>query len=204
MDPRRRVAREAARLLYLEAEKEYKQAKEAAGRSLGLDAMPSNYDVAMELDLIADEAEGEERGEHLLQMRAEALNIMQILSAYSPRLIGSVWRGTAKKGSDIDITAYASEPEEVTARMEKAGFSIKGVEEVTTSEQGRPRRTHHITIWLKKGDEAEVVVRSPEETEEVERCDIYGDLKRGLSLPELERLMREDPLRRFVPQRRRR
>lgn len=204
MDPRRRVAREAARLLYLKAEKEYKQAKEAAGRSLGLDAMPSNYDVARELDLIADEAEGEERSERLLQMRKEALDIMEFLSAYNPRLIGSVWRGTARKGSDIDITAYASEPEEVTTSIEKAGFSIKGVDEVTTSEQGRPRRTRHISIRLKKGDEAEVVVRSPEESEEVERCDIYGDLKRGLSLPELERLMEEDPLRRFVPRRRRR
>jgi hypothetical protein len=39
---------------------------------------------------------------------------------------------------------------------------------------------------------------------EVERCEIYGDLKRGLKTAELEKLMRSDPLRKFVPKRRQR
>ena len=50
-------------------------------------------------------------------------------------------------------------------------------------------------------NEVELVVRPPEEKIQ-ERCEIYGDIKRGLSVVELERLMSSDPLRRFVPRRR--
>jgi hypothetical protein len=35
-----------------------------------------------------------------------------------------------------------------------------------------------------------------------DRCEIYGDARRGLGVDDLEKLMRVDPLRRFVPKRR--
>jgi len=196
------VAREAARLLYTDAAEEYKQAKEEAARSLGVKAMPSNYEVAVELDLLAEEVEGEERQKLVMRMREAALGGMRTLGEFDPRLIGSVWRGTARRGSDIDIAVYASRPEAVAGRLAGAGYAVEGVEEVVVSKRGRPRRSHHITVRLEGGGEAEVVVRPPEEKGDAERCEIYGDLKRGLSLAELENLMRRDPLRKFVPQRR--
>ena len=73
MDPRERIAREAARLLYTGASEEYKHAKERAASSLGLDVMPSNFEVALELDILADELEGEERKRLLVRMREKAL-----------------------------------------------------------------------------------------------------------------------------------
>jgi len=202
LKPRRRVAKEAARLLYTGAAEEYKQAKEEAARSLGVDAMPSNYDVAVELDLLAEETEGEGRRRLLLGMREAALKMMRALAEFDPRLIGSVWRGTARKGSDIDITVYAPRSEDVEERLKEAGFVVEGVEEVVVSKQGRPKRSHHITVRLEDGVEVEVVARLPEDREKAERCETYGDLKRGLSLPELEKLMKQDPLRKFVPRRR--
>jgi predicted nucleotidyltransferase len=57
-DPTDRVAREAATLLYYGAEKEYKQAKQKAAKTLGTKFLPSNLDVALELDKIAQENEG--------------------------------------------------------------------------------------------------------------------------------------------------
>ena len=108
-----RVAREAATLLYFGAEKEYKQAKEKAAKTLGTHFLPSNMEVALELDKIAEENEGAKRIERLIQMRNEALKIMKLLDAYCPVLIGSVWRGTIKQGSDIDIAVYTDEPEEI-------------------------------------------------------------------------------------------
>jgi hypothetical protein len=47
-----------------------------------------------------------------------------------------------------------------------------------------------------------VVIRPPEERGEMERCEIYGDMKKGLRLAELEKLMKTDSLRKFVPGRR--
>ena len=100
---RNRVAAEAATLLYFGAEKEYKQAKHKAARTLRTHFLPSNREVALELNRIADEDEGPARKQRLVQMRQEALKIMIITEQHDPMLIGSVWRGTIRRGSDIDI-----------------------------------------------------------------------------------------------------
>lgn len=203
MDPRWRVAREAARLMYTRVAEEYKQAKELAGRNLGINSMPSNYEVAVELDILAEEVEGDDRSKLILRLREDALGVMKALADFNPRLEGSVWRGTARKGSDIDITVHASIPEKVMARLGEAGFNIESAKEITVTKQGSPRRSIHLTVRLEDGEEAEVVVRPKEESEEVTRCEIFGDPKRGLTLPELENLMRGDPLRKFIPRSRR-
>jgi hypothetical protein len=195
LEPRTQVAREAARLLYTGAAEEYIQAKEQAAASLGVKATPSNYEVAVELDRLADELEGGIRQRRLAEMRGIALRIMKALNKFSPRLIGSVWRGTARTGSDVDVVALASSPEEVEETL--SGFEIKEKGGVTFK---GGVNAYHIKLAI-DCYEAEVVVRRPDEYEE-ERCDIYGDVKRGLTLPELERLLRSDPLRRFVPRRR--
>ena len=62
---RKKVAREAASLLYSGVEKEYKQAKLKAARTFGGHFLPTNFEVAMELDKIAEENEGPTRQEHL-------------------------------------------------------------------------------------------------------------------------------------------
>jgi predicted nucleotidyltransferase len=189
------VAREAARLLYVGAAEEYIQAKEMATAGLDVAAVPSNYEVAIELDRIADEEEGSERQRRLVEMRETGLTVMRRLAKFSPRLIGSVWRGTARKGSDVDIVALAESPVEVEKAL--AGYRIKEKGEVTFK-----GGVHAYHFKLEAGQhEVEVVVRAPSEYTE-DRCDVYGDIKRGVTLAELERLMGVDPLRRFVPRRR--
>ena len=195
MEPRIQVAREAARLLYTGAAEEYIQAKEQAATNLGVKANPSNYEVAVELDRLADELEGGIRQRRLAEMRGIALRMMKALDRFSPRLIGSVWRGTARLGSDIDIVTLASSPGEVEEAL--SGFEIKEKGGVTFK---GGVNAYHIKLQIDDYG-VEVVVRRPDEYEE-ERCDIYGDVKRGLTLPELERLLLSDPLRRFVPRRR--
>ncbi len=203
MDPREKVAREAARLLYTGASEEYKHAKERAASSLGLDAVPSNFEVALELDILADELEGEERKRLLVRMRERALEVMRVLADLSPRLIGSVWRGTARRGSDLDIEVYSARSEEVESRLTRSGYVLGESDDIVVNRRGRPTRSRHLKVPLEEFD-VEVVIRPPVEMDEAERCEIYGDSKRGLGLPELEKLMKTDPLRKFVPGRRRR
>lgn len=202
MDPRLRVAREAARLLHTGASEGYKQAKEMAARSLGVDVMPSNYEVAIELDLMAERLGGEERKQLLIAMRNAALTVMRALAEYSPVLIGSVWRGTARKGSDVDVTVYAVQPEDVRHTLALAGCEVEKSEGAVAIKGGQAVRSEHITVRIDDGIQAEIVVRPPEEKDKMVRCEIYGDLKRGLNITELERLMKTDPLRKFVPRRR--
>lgn len=203
METRREVAREAARLIYKGAYKEYKDAKEAAARSLGARSVPSNREVADELDRLAEEAESPDRLRRLTEMRETALEVMRPLGDLSPKLIGSVWRGTARKGSDVDVVVYG-DPDEAEKRL-KEEHRVTDRTVKTFTMDGVPRASTHLTVEA-GGYQVEVIVRPPgdEDAYRDERCDIYGDPKRGIGLAELERLMRSDPLRRFVPRRRQR
>ena len=203
METRREVAREAARLIYKGAYKEYKDAKEAAARSLGARSVPSNREVADELDRLAEEAESPDRLRRLTEMRETALEVMRLLGDLSPKLIGSVWRGTAWKGSDVDVVVYG-DPDEAERRL-KEEHRVTDRTAKTFTVDGAPRASTHLTVEV-GAHKVEVIVRPPgdEDAYRDERCDIYGDAKRGIGLAELERLMRSDPLRRFVPRRRQR
>lgn len=203
MPTRTEVAREAARLLYNHTVKEYKDAKDMAAASLGTRALPSNYEVAIELDRLVEEQEGSERLTRLIDMRKIAIDIMKLLSDYDPVLIGSVWRGTPRQGSDIDIVVYCDTPEEIEAKL--AGLDIKDSEQKTFTVGGLPRSSTHIAAQVKEHT-VEVVIRPTRDREyyREERCETYGDIKRGIRLSELEKLIQVDPLRRFIPKRRNR
>jgi predicted nucleotidyltransferase len=202
MDPRRDVAREAARLIYTGASEEYLHAKERAARSLGVESIPSNHEVALELDILADEIEGKTRAELINKMRELALGLMRVLSDLRPVLSGSVWRGTARKGSDIDIDVYSNEPVEVKKLLEDSGYSVTGFKKKVAVSGRMMSRSTHIQVRFEEDIEGEVVVRPIEEDGLEVRCEVYGDVKKGLRLPELEKLMNTDPLRKFVPRRR--
>jgi len=196
---RRRVAREAAFLIYTSQEKEYKQAKIRAAEILGARTLPSNREVAEELDAIAAELEGESRLERLIRMRREALEVMQCLEIYNPRLIGSVWRGTIHRNSDIDIVVFSSNTEKVMRKIREKGFKITKAEEVIISKGGSKQSSFHISVSLPSSDEVEIVVRDPEEETKTERCEIYGDLIKGLNLDQLKSVLADDPYKRFIP-----
>ena len=111
------VAKEAAKLLYSNKIKEYKEAKEIAAASLGIKSLPSNFEIAIELDNLAEKIEGSERHERLIEMRKSALTVMNVLKEYDPVLIGSVWRGVSRLGSDIDIIVYNENVEAINEKL---------------------------------------------------------------------------------------
>jgi predicted nucleotidyltransferase len=195
---RTRVAQEAALLLYTSQEKEYKQAKQRASQTLGARVLPSNLEVAEELDRIAEEREGAQRRELLHRMRNEAQKIMEALKMFSPLLVGSVWRGTARRNSDIDILAFSQEPTQVMSQLQH-GFVVESSEWRSVTKEGKKESSFHIYVLLASGDGAEVVVRSLECLGQPERCETYGDVKTGLSLNQLTKILEENPLQKFVP-----
>jgi predicted nucleotidyltransferase len=196
---RARVADEAATLLYARQEKEYKQAKLKAAKTLGVRILPSNTDIAEALDRLAEEREGEERRKELVTMREEALRIMKTLRKSHPVLTGSVWRGTARRGSDIDIAVFSDAPEKVQVELEKAGYKITKTEFQTVTKRGMKLLTFHIHLLLLPNHEVEVVVRGLERMNVKEPCEIYGDVQTGLSTVQLEQVMRTNPIQKFTP-----
>lgn len=187
------VARQAAMLLYEGTVYEYKEAKEVAAENLGINVMPSNYEVAMELRKYAEEVEGAAFAERLKSMREDALEVMKALSEFAPRLVGSVWRGVLTPRSDIDIEVYTEDLNAVLSKLEGVVSKVLGWEEINLPEQMRLGSLYRIRAKSKRGYELEIVLKEPGMLKKPVRCEIFGDLKKGLSINELEELLMKDP-----------
>ena len=134
-DPKLRqaIAAHAAMLMYTRDESEYFTAKRKAAKRLGVNFkhcpqdLPSNAEVRERLRTLAETMEGPARNDTLAAMRVEALRWMQTLERYQPRLIGSVWTGHVRRGSDIDLHLYTDSLEAVTMRLndERAEYRVE-------------------------------------------------------------------------------
>lgn len=196
---RNRVAQEAALLLYTSQEKEYKQAKKRAAMNLGTRIFPSNFEVAQELDSLCEQREGPKREEMLIRMRMEAKEIMAILKMFNPRLVGSVWRGTVHQNSDIDIHTFFQDNQEIVEKLQNQKYVIKSSEWRSITKNGKKESSYHINLILPSNDSVEISVRSLDCLGISERCEIYGDNKIGLNLKQLSRILKENPLQKFIP-----
>ena len=124
---RRQIAYQAAMLMYQRQESEYYRAKLKAAKQICRGwvkpkDLPSNAEIRDEIQNLARMLEGESRSENLQAMRVEALRGMRILQKFSPRLIGSVFTGHVRKGSDIDIHVFSDSIESVAAELDYHGF----------------------------------------------------------------------------------
>lgn len=114
--------------MYQRQESEYYRAKMKAARHICKGwvkpkDLPSNAEIRDEIQNLARMFEGESRTHHLREMRLEALRMMLILEKYRPRLIGSVFTGHVRKGSDIDLHIFADSIESVTGELDYHGIS---------------------------------------------------------------------------------
>lgn len=196
---RLKVAREAAFLLYFGLEKEYKQAKVKAADNLGVHILPSNLEIALELDQLAEENEGPSRTRRLIEMRKEALTVMKVLKAYCPLLIGSVWRGTIRRNSDIDIAVYNDETQTIISHLNTANLKVFKTERITITKHGKIEDSFHIYATTPTNYTVEITVRNAEEARKKRTCDTFGDEIKGLSLQDLEKLLQANPAQRFLP-----
>jgi len=198
-EKRLEVAKEAARLLYYGFATEYVHAKKRAAHSLRIHSLPSNKEVALELDLLADALEGDERKKRLVHMRIEAHKYMKLLEQFSPILKGSVWRGTITKQSDIDIVIYS--PADISQPLTVLNkHQISPEVKYIKKHGGSVTKTYvHLNFVSSHGTNVELVIRPPEERGISEKCEIFGDIVKGFTLPELERVLKEDPTIRFLP-----
>ncbi len=196
---REKVAREAANLLYTGIEKEFKQAKLKASKTFGAHFLPTNLEVALEIDRLAEEREGSARQERLVKMRQDALNLMYPLKEHSPLLVGSVWRGTIHYASDIDIAVCHDESADIVSILKRSRVRIIQTERVTVTKKGKRRGSFHIYVELPDREKAEIKVVHSSDASRKEKCEIYGDQIRGLNIKKLEKMLRENPLQRFVP-----
>ncbi len=113
---RERIAQEAARLMAEDGLRDFLAAKRKAAQHLGAPAtqnMPRNVEIEAALAAYQQLFQGDEQSARLAELRRIALEAMEFLERFQPRLTGSVLSGTAGAHSDINLHLFAETPEEV-------------------------------------------------------------------------------------------
>lgn len=192
---RRQIAFLAAQMMYQRTESEYFTAKRKAARQLGVEYryrptdLPSNREIRDQIQAMARMHEGPKRLEKLHDMRLEALRLMRHLALFRPRIIGSVWTGHVRSGSDIDIHVFTDSVSLVTDILDGLGLPHEvelkrivkhGEERVFTHIHVPDRYNYELTLY--PADKAHYVFKSSITGKAIERA----------SIAELEAALREE------------
>ena len=123
--------------------------------------------------------EGSKRLDRLKDMRVEALRLMRKLARFRPRLIGSVWTGHVRHGSDIDIHLFSDSQSIVTDCLDEYSLSYEvqhkrvvkyGEERVYTHIHVDDRFPYELTLYPE--DKAHYVFKSSITGQPIERASI--------------------------------
>jgi hypothetical protein len=134
------VAQEAARMIVDHGIRDYRVAKQKAADRLGMNArgsLPGNEEIE---EAVAEQLQifGGESHEQLLRlMRGAALSAMELLTAFSPRLVGPVLAGTADENSAVNLHVFADSPEVIAMEISDMGIQFKSYERRLKTRRGR-------------------------------------------------------------------
>ena len=134
------LAQEAARIIVNHGVRDYRAAKQKAAERLGVSSrgsLPGNseieFAVAEHLQLFG----GEAHEDRLRLMRVAALSAMELLSSFTPRLVGPVLSGTADGHSAVNLHVFADSPERVAQALDRIGVRYRPYERRLKSRRDR-------------------------------------------------------------------
>lgn len=191
---RQAIALEAARLMYERVESEYytakrKAAKRLCRRGVKPEDLPSNAEIRDQIQMFARLHEGDKRTANLKEMRLCALQLMRLLRAFRPRLIGSVMTGHVRKGSDIDLHVFTDSPALVTETLEREGYQFD-VERKQIVKHGEARTFTHVHVHDRF--HFELTVYAEDKAHYVFKSSITGKAIERASIRELEELLQRE------------
>lgn len=111
-----RLANEAARIMTDDGVTDIGVAKKKAMQRLGVQdkhLSPDNIDIESALSSYQKLFQPDKLTIRLHDFREIAKNAMQMLEDYSPRLVGSVLRGTATESDYVSLHVFTDSPEEI-------------------------------------------------------------------------------------------
>ena len=193
---RRLIAIEAAKLMYDGDESEYFTAKRKVARRHGVnvrhqpDDLPSNKEIREQILCLAETLEGDGRLERLGRLRTRALELLQLLERFRPKLIGSVCTGHIRRGSDIDLHVFSDSLSAITETLDHAQLEHE-VEEKRIIKFGEERRFIHVHL-LGEEDPVELTVYRWEQRDYPFKSSITGDTIESARAPELADLLRTE------------
>jgi hypothetical protein len=150
------IACEAARLMYEDGVREYRDAKRKAAKRFGPEKalslgshLPTNAEIHEELASLIATKEEDLLPERLLRLRVTALSYLELFAGFSPYLVGSVLSGAVTSRSDVDIHLFADSLEEVEDLLEGRGIPFE-TETVPIRKGGAIKDYTH--IYLEDGE----------------------------------------------------
>jgi len=191
---REQVAVEAARLMYEDGVREYRDAKRKAAKRFGPEKtlslgahLPSNAEIHEELARLIAAHEETELPARLVALRLTALSYLELFEPFSPYLVGSVLSGAVTQRSDIDIHLFAESVEEVEELLEQHGLRFE-TETVSIRKGGRINDYTHIYLE-DRGVPVECSVYPVEERRNRTVSSITGKPMERANLKQLKRLI---------------
>ena len=182
--------------MYERQESEYYRAKMKAARKLQKGwvkpgDLPSNSEIRNEIQNFARQLEGEKRTENLQSMRIAALALMEKLEKFKPRLIGSVFTGHIRSGSDIDLHVFSDSIHSVMNELEFHGLRFD-VTRKQVRKNGEMTTYQHIHV--RDRYEFELTVYPMNKLSYAFKSSITGKAIEKASIPQLrEFLLQEYP-----------
>ena len=137
---RQLLAQESARIIVDQGLRDYRVAKAKAADRLGLHqrgALPGNAEIEQAISEHLQLFNGDSHADLLQRMRVAALSAMQLLTNYSPRLVGPVLAGTADENSAVNLHVFADSSEEIALYLDDRGISSKLYERRLKARRGR-------------------------------------------------------------------
>lgn len=125
---RERLAHEAARLMIENGIRDYGLAKRKAARRLGVRAawaLPGNAEIDARVTEWQEIFEPEIHGHRLRELRSLALEVMDALSVFNPRLAGPVLSGAINVNSPIELHLFTDAPENVAMSLDAWGKTYR-------------------------------------------------------------------------------
>jgi len=191
---RQLIATEAARLMYEEGVREFRDAKRKAARRYGPEKglrlgshLPTNAEIHEEVRRLLVMHEEKLLPERLLRLRLLALQVMEQLHPFHPFLVGSVLDGTATEQSDIDLHLFAENLEEVEEALHRLGIDFT-TEIVSIRHGGDFIEYPHIYIET-DGVEVECTVYPRAEIRNIPKSSITGRAMTRGNVEKLKKLI---------------
>jgi hypothetical protein len=125
---RRAIAQEAARVMAEHGIRDFLFAKRKAAERFGVTdggLLPRNVEIEEALAQYQRLFEGENHDQSLLAQRLAAVEVMEYLEVFQPRLVGPVLSGTATEHAHVQLHVFADRAESVAFKLMDNGVPFE-------------------------------------------------------------------------------
>jgi predicted nucleotidyltransferase len=188
---REQIAQEAARIMHEQMVRDFHQAKIKACERLGFSgktAMPRNEEIQSALTRYLQVFKSQTQPALLNRLRGAALQAMEFLDGFEPRLVGSVLDGTADDHSAVQLHVFAETPEQLFKFLMERGIPYEI--SMRRVHYGRDRDVEVSACRFLAGDvPVELVIFTPKGLREAPRSPVDGRPMARAKRGELEKLI---------------